>query len=317
MANWLVGLGQTYLTLLAAANALRGLGVMTESHNIVMMDAVAYALSTANDLDFLSVDFGAGNNVINLVPDTPVRYDGDFGNGARIEGTTSTVLLICHDLIIKDISIRNFGAGNGAYAISSRTITERCAIQAVTPYVTFQMSPAGGRTIPACIDTRIVGGQIPLIVESALSTCRGVTATNATGAAGIRVNANLSTPFTDNVCYNNANADYNGTGAPIAASNNASEDGTHFGTAGVLLTANPFEADGYTPLNNGQLDGAGTAITGTILDAAGLPFNNPRSIGAYEKILIPVIGRITGSIAGHGGLAGQGGIAGKHGGIAG
>ncbi|MCP3669204.1 MAG: hypothetical protein GY814_01955 [Gammaproteobacteria bacterium] len=68
------------------------------------------------------------------------------------------------------------------------------------------------------------------------------------------------------------------------ASNNASDDGTHPGTDGVLITADPFEADGYTPSQGGQLDAAGIDV-GVILGADGQPFALFPAIGAYPTYI--------------------------------
>ncbi|MCP3669130.1 MAG: hypothetical protein GY814_01570, partial [Gammaproteobacteria bacterium] len=65
------------------------------------------------------------------------------------------------------------------------------------------------------------------------------------------------------------------------ASNNASDDGTHPGDDGVLITADPFEADGYTPSQGSQLDAAGIDA-GVILGADGEPFAIAPAIGAYQ-----------------------------------
>ncbi|MCP3671691.1 MAG: hypothetical protein GY814_14930, partial [Gammaproteobacteria bacterium] len=67
-------------------------------------------------------------------------------------------------------------------------------------------------------------------------------------------------------------------------SNNASEDGTHPGTDGVLITADPFEADGYTPSQGGQLTGMGIDV-GVTHGADGKPFALVPAIGAYPAYL--------------------------------
>ncbi|MCP3672825.1 MAG: hypothetical protein GY814_20865, partial [Gammaproteobacteria bacterium] len=85
------------------------------------------------------------------------------------------------------------------------------------------------------------------------------------------------------VAYNSVTAGFyttnpaNGWGD---ASNNASDDGTHPGTDGVLITADPFEADGYTPSQAGELTAAGIDV-GIILGADGKPFAPIPAIGAY------------------------------------
>ncbi|MCP3672177.1 MAG: hypothetical protein GY814_17455, partial [Gammaproteobacteria bacterium] len=100
-------------------------------------------------------------------------------------------------------------------------------------------------------------------------------------------NAQSNAPNTTKnlVAYDNT-IDFDDTGGSGwgDSSNNASEDGTHPGTDGVLITADPFEADGYTPSQGSQLDAAGIDA-GVILGADGQPFALFPAIGAYPTYI--------------------------------
>ncbi|MCP3671213.1 MAG: hypothetical protein GY814_12430, partial [Gammaproteobacteria bacterium] len=67
-------------------------------------------------------------------------------------------------------------------------------------------------------------------------------------------------------------------------SNNASDDGTHPGLDGVLVTADPYETDGFTPSQAGQLTGMGIDV-GVTHGADGKPFALIPAIGAYPAYL--------------------------------
>ncbi|MCP4468707.1 MAG: hypothetical protein GY813_18425, partial [Halieaceae bacterium] len=67
-------------------------------------------------------------------------------------------------------------------------------------------------------------------------------------------------------------------------SNNASDDGTHPGLDGVTVTADPYETDGYTPSQVGELTAAGI-YAGVTHGADGKPFALVRAIGAYPAYL--------------------------------
>ncbi|MCP3672782.1 MAG: hypothetical protein GY814_20645, partial [Gammaproteobacteria bacterium] len=67
-------------------------------------------------------------------------------------------------------------------------------------------------------------------------------------------------------------------------SNNASDDGTHPGLDGVTVTADPYETDGFTPSQAGQLTGMGIDV-GVTHGADGKPFALIPAIGAYPAYL--------------------------------
>ncbi|MCP3672527.1 MAG: hypothetical protein GY814_19260, partial [Gammaproteobacteria bacterium] len=67
-------------------------------------------------------------------------------------------------------------------------------------------------------------------------------------------------------------------------SNNASDDGTHPGPYGVTVTADPYETDGYTPSQAGELTAAGIDV-GVTHGADGKPFALIPAIGAYPAYL--------------------------------
>ena len=56
-----------------------------------LIDDAVYALpASSTDLDFISVDPGIYS--ITLQANSSVKHDGDFGNGARIEGTSIRII---------------------------------------------------------------------------------------------------------------------------------------------------------------------------------------------------------------------------------
>lgn len=271
MATKTIGSAGDYTTIAGWSAYVKALGTMTEDETGQCIDNANYTRGADSDLTFTS---GLANgNTISLEATTN-KHTGDFTTGSRVVASVGfSQMYIPNYVTINDLEFRNTSSSNQARIFNGNNNKyNRLILRTNTNTNSQAIRNTSNTTITAC---RIYGG---IIAIDGSSTCNiyACTVTNSITAFDGAGSGNCQ----NNVAYNNT-TDF--TGSWGTATNNASEDGTHPGTAGVTISGDPFDADGYTPAASGQLDGVGVDLS-ISLDAANENFNATPSIGAYEVI---------------------------------
>lgn len=278
MAIKTIGSAGDYTTTPLYTAYVKALGTLTENEEGQWTDDANYPRGAQSDVDFSGVTLSGFTITMGA---TTNKHDGDFGNGARIElATAFGGIYSVKNVTINDFSIRNTTATSGG---------ARCILNtqdANFNRVIFKSDSTGNNSDTAEFSSstifkacRAEGKKICFDSLSTDSELLGCTAIG--GVTGFSTASTLTT-VKNCVGYNNT-TDFSGS-VPATANNNASEDGTHPGTSGVTISADPFDADGYTPASSGQLYHLGVDV-GIDKDAANNDYDNPNpSIGAYESI---------------------------------
>lgn len=290
MAIRLAGSGQTYPTLLAAADSIRAIGSLTENEMIELTDNKQYDYSGRDDLNFIGLTLNGFK--VGIRPSPSVRFTvtldaGDPYNlalmtftGARLRGSGNFGLYNANRLEPEDILIIN--DGESAVFNNSDTIAKRCVcIRPPGPGQNFRMG--GGAAV--AIACTFINGDIGIEYRTGTDLVDQCSVFNCAVAYDDR-GQTVSTEIRNNLAYD-CTVGWNGVFTNPNNSNNASEDGTHPGSNGVLLTGNPFESDFMTPAAGSQLADAGFDFSTIPTDVAGKPFQTvTRAIGSNEVFLI-------------------------------
>ncbi|MCP4079448.1 MAG: hypothetical protein GY743_04305 [Planctomycetaceae bacterium] len=280
-----IGTGQVFEEIGEWKDYVKTHDPMTEDFKGILTDNKIYPYGADTDLDFFGFD-QAGFEVI-LDVEESVRHDGDFGNGARIEadsGSNYSELYTARGVTIKNLSIVNtrVAAGVRAFDLTSgkfQNVIAKCHATN-SNYGAFRITGSSCELI-AC---RGVSVNTAGIVASA-SGAADLVLTNCTceGAIGVDMKTHTHTGSMTNVNTSGCAVGFAGTYSGTY-SNNASDDGTHPGPDGVTVTADPYEADGYTPSQAGELTSAGIDV-GVTHGADGNPFALFPAIGAYPAYI--------------------------------
>ncbi|MCP3671937.1 MAG: hypothetical protein GY814_16205, partial [Gammaproteobacteria bacterium] len=300
-----IGNGGDWAEFSSWSEYFKALGTLTEDVICEFVDDREYIKPEGahNDMDFSGVDFGPYQLIIHAADG--VKHNGDFGNGARLvyygtdwHGIYSPLGPDRDQFLIEDLSFegrgfRGMGLGTSKGVHYNRVI------------VLCDPDPGRGASAFALLNSASTPPR--------LTSCRGhCTDVLATSGRGLLVQSYNTTPididgltisgFFNGVVLSGSQDSVGSINNVVAtdciddcfafqsaigyssASHNASDDGTHPGTDGVLITADPFEGDGYTPSQGGQLDVEGIN-TGAILGADGNPFALIRAIGAYPTYI--------------------------------
>jgi hypothetical protein len=274
LATKTIGSGGDYTTIAAWSVYIKALGTLTESEIGELTDNSNYTWGAASDLNFSAVTLSGFTITLRA---TTNKHDGDFGTGSRVSTAVDYGRIYdLYNLILNDVELQNTSAENDSRVIRSQFSTvERCLLKvAGTGSGTFVYEV---HSDSICKVNRAVGGIVGFHNRIDSNTLQANTATGS--VTGFNTTTAHTGSNQNNVAYN-CTTDWAGTWSGTNT-NNASEDGTHPGTSGVTISGSPFETDGYTPTNAGQLDGAGVNLS-ISLDAANLSFENPPAIGAYE-----------------------------------
>ena len=290
-ATTTIGTGQDFATIALWSAHIKTLGTLSQNHVGVLNVDEVYTRTAQADLDFSAITLNGFT--ITLQTNPAIKHDGSFGTGARIETAVSSgALYDVKQLNLIDMSITNTeptGGGARVFATFSDGSATRCIFKTDSVGIN---SPVIQKTNGLVLSCRFVGGTEGILAANAsITTIKNATCTGQSNAGVWFTAATLSGGLVQNtVVYDCAGTDFLFTdGTPIltTATNNASEDGTHPGTSGVTLTSNPFEADGYTPVKDGALDGAGVWLS-IAQDASNLYYSPVPAIGAYEATLYNV-----------------------------
>ncbi|MCP3669040.1 MAG: hypothetical protein GY814_01090, partial [Gammaproteobacteria bacterium] len=279
---------------------ITGLSTLTEDVECILTDDRDYPITDWNSGDFTALNFGAYQMHITSLP--AVFHGGVWDTGPTLTTEQSTLIYLQgpsspDQFFVTDLAFYNrraIGDGYGPQHLGNITIS-RClssiitsgtktnaAFHTNTNYGICKMDACAARAVGTSTESR------GLFIQPYTSTTevRGFTALGF--GKGVAVYSPTSTPkvMKNIVTYNSITAGFfdNNSNGWGDASNNASDDGTHPGDDGVLITADPFEADGYTPSQGGQLDAAGIDV-GVILGADGQPFALFPAIGAYPTYI--------------------------------
>jgi len=279
--SFTIGTGGDFEHIHEWADNVRALGTLQEDQIGQVIDNKIYQLTAAADLSFNTTPALNGFTV-RLEGSGSGVYRHGTGSGARIHGAANVVALGCRDVTIADLFVQSNGTGNNRSAIGygSRTHLERCVLTGINAANTEIVYLGDTGSMKACL---IIGGRRGINVPAGavdIANCLfigqseyGFYGYDATSNANIRNTA----------VYDCAGTAYYFEGTTLGTySNNASEDGTHPGTAGILITENPFTSNGFVPTTDGALSQSGTDLSITT-DAAGKPYRTPPSIGAYEQ----------------------------------
>lgn len=280
MATNTIGAAGDYTTIAGWSAYVKAIGTLTENEIGQLIDDANYTRSAAADLDFSSVTLSGFTITMQA---TTNKHDGDYGNGSRVEAAVAfSGLYQPKQVILEDLSFVNTTATsggarvfNGALNSTFKRVIAKCDSTGGNTEP-FKLGSGGACTVEAC---RANGGTTGISSADAGHTFNACTVIGAT--TGINATTANTATCKNNAVYN-CTTDWSGTYSGTYT-NNASEDGTHPGTAGVTISGDPFDADGYTPASSGQLDGAGVDLS-ISLDAANNSFNATPSIGAYESI---------------------------------
>lgn len=263
---------------------VKGLGTLYSNQIGQLIDDKIYTHGSTLDLDFYEAGAGIDLNgfTISFTVESSVRNNGSFGNGARHVGNGHQYEITA--CFVEWFSIDNLTVADWqecynlvAWQVPLLTGVKNCIGRLTTTQSnSVVFNSAGEQSFISCLAD---GGGIGFSGDSAeFSSCTSINASiegfNHSNANGI---------CTNNVSYN-APVGFFGTFAP-GATNNASDQNDAVGTNPINLTENPFESDGHTPRPLGQLARAGTNLS-IVTDAAGIPYDNPPSIGAFEASAI-------------------------------
>ncbi|MCP3672211.1 MAG: hypothetical protein GY814_17625, partial [Gammaproteobacteria bacterium] len=259
-----IGTDQDFETIEEWADYIR-FDTITEPHKGILTDDKAYPIVDASALWFFGHAWEQG---ITLTSDTSVRYDGDFGNGARID--------VDFQLDISGFNLE-WVSIDAPYSVAMKSTYFDSVACNLTGNAAIRVT--GGNTI-----LRAVRVHAPLATGFSLEHATAeLYACTAEGCL-VGVNAHATNTATiQNVVTHNCGTGWTGIYSGTY-SNNASDDGTHPGLDGVLVTADPYEADGYTPSQGGQLTNMGIDV-GVTHGADGKPFALVPAIGAYPAYL--------------------------------
>ncbi|MCP3669809.1 MAG: hypothetical protein GY814_05150, partial [Gammaproteobacteria bacterium] len=294
-----VGNGGDFTEFEEWATYFKAIGTLTEDVICYLTDSRDYPITDITCGDFSALNFGPYQLLITSTSDG--FHGGAWDNGAIITRNGSgTIINVAgtgspEQYLITDVAFRNYAAnGKGPSPLAAVTIS-RClsTVEGVSGfksygYYTFtangkcKMDACAARSIGSANDS--VGLYLNQWHAGNGAEIRGFSAIGF--ATGLETNGNQAVVTTKNVVTYNCTTGFDdGTVQGWGdASNNASDDGTHPGDDGVLITADPFEADGYTPSQGGQLDAAGVDV-GVILGADGKPFALMPAIGAYPTYI--------------------------------
>ena len=275
MAIKTIGAAGDYTTIALWSAYVKALGTLTENESGQCIDDANYTYGALADLDMSSVTL-AGFTI--TLEATTNKHNGDFGNGSRVEAAASGGgMYTAKNIIINDMSFINTEPTSGGarvFRLSGGTFNRVIAKSNSTGAngSIFEMSIAS--VFNSC---RASGGnRHGWELTSAAHELRNCTATNN---ASVGFSGTSTGTMQNCVGYGNGASEFAGTYTG-AVTNNASDDATHPGTSGVVLTGNPFEADGFTP-TAGELAGVGVNLS-ISLDAANLSYAATPAIGAYE-----------------------------------
>ncbi len=280
-----IGTGHVHETIAEWTDYVKTHDPLTEDMQGILTDDKIYDWGADTDLDFNGIDRAGFEPILDV--EESVRHNGDFGNGARIEadsGGNYSRLYYARGVTIKNLSVLNTRVAAGVRAFDltggkfENTIAK--AYPTNSNYGAFRVTGSGCE-LTAC---RGVSELTAGIVASVAATA-DLALTNCTfeGAIGVDMKTYTHTGSMINVNTSGCAVGFVGTYSGTY-SNNASDDGTHPGLDGVLVTADPYEADGYTPSQAGQLTGMGIDV-GVTHGADGKPFALIPAIGAYPAYL--------------------------------
>ncbi|MCP3671160.1 MAG: hypothetical protein GY814_12150, partial [Gammaproteobacteria bacterium] len=273
-----------------------GLGTLTEDVECIFTDDDVYAHSDRAAMNFTALTPGVFQTLIRAADD--VKHTGDFGVGPRIISTQGSYIYEPRtngdpeQFTIQDLSFENHqGNGGGLGSLGGVTLNRviiSTTIGQINRAAFYHLSSRGGLVLNACRAHSLSGGAWGYGFDLNQNGGYKIDAVNCTAtgfAIGVRLDGTsdiYNGRFKNIVTYDCplGFSDIGGNGWEDA-SNLASDDGTHPGDDGVLITADPFEADGYTPSQGSQLDAAGIDA-GVILGADGKPFAIVPAIGAYQ-----------------------------------
>ncbi len=275
---------------------ITGLGTLTEDVECFFTDDRDYPVADPSNGSFTMLNFGAHQMHITSLP--AVFHGGVWDKGPTLTSSIGALIYLKSpsspdQFFVTDLAFYNrrvIGDGKGVMHLGNTTIS-RClssvitletrttsAFHHLTTYGQCKMDTCAARAV----GTGTVAKGLFLQPYGTTTEVRGFTAVGF--GVGVAVYGNKPPKVMKNIAaYNSATAGFFSTNPANGwgdASNNASDDGTHPGTDGVLITADPFEADGYTPSQAGELTAAGVDV-GIILGADGKPFAPVPAIGAY------------------------------------
>ncbi|MCP4125903.1 MAG: hypothetical protein GY753_02430 [Gammaproteobacteria bacterium] len=279
-----IGTGQVHETIAEWADYVKTHDPLTEDMTGILTDDKIYDWGADTDLNFIGID-KAGFEVI-LDVEESVRHDGDFGNGARIEadpGGNYSKLYDARGVTIKNLSIVSTRVGAAARPFDLSSVKGENVIakgHATSAYGAFRVLGNNCELIACRGVSELTAG-----ISAAHTTAADLVLTSCTfeGAIGVDMATTTHTGEMINVNTSGCAVGFAGTYSGTY-SNNASDDGMHPGPDGVTVTADPYEADGYTPSQAGELTAAGI-YTGVTHGADGKPFALIPAIGAYPAYL--------------------------------
>ncbi len=145
MSTDTIGVGGTHTSIEAWANKVKALGDLSSDETGVLIDAVAYTRANSSDLNFGSVV--RNGFIIKLMADPSVRNDGNFGNGARVEFSSTLnfdPLYDCRNITIEGVSFdQTATTGNGKDCLAANN-TQLFGVLARTSSSTYAVDVAGG-----------------------------------------------------------------------------------------------------------------------------------------------------------------------------
>ena len=286
MALKTIGTLGDYTSIAAWAAYVKAIGTFTENEIGELIDDKNYTYGAASDGNLSSLTLSG--NTVTLRAGSSVKHNGDFVSGARMAASVGWgAVFNPNQLNVDDFWVENTHAHSFSafHSISKATLNRCIARHEGTNngdnkigFLVYRKT-----TLNSCRAERCgIGFRLAAVsaTTTVLENCSAINCYLEGYSAYVEHFGTIKN------CLSYAcTTDWGGTSGVFSGtySNNASEDGTHAGTSGVTITANPFDADGYTPTSGGQLDGAGVNLS-ISLDAANNSFNNPPSIGAYEVI---------------------------------
>ncbi|MCP3672176.1 MAG: hypothetical protein GY814_17450, partial [Gammaproteobacteria bacterium] len=285
MATKYIGTGQDYEEIGEWRDYVKAHDPMTEDMRGVLTDDKIYPWVADTDLDFVGHDQAEFEVILDV--EESVRHDGDFGNGARIEadpGGNYSRLYNARKVTIKNLSVvsTRVAAGARSFDLSEgkfQNVIAKC-------HATNSNYGAFRVTGPDCELTASRGvSELTAGVVASVAAAGDLVLTSSTfdAAIGVDMKTHTHTGSMINVNTSGCAVGFAGTYSGTY-SNNASDDGTHPGLDGVTVTADPFEADGYTPSQGGQLTSMGIDV-GVTHGADGNPFALFPAIGAYPTYI--------------------------------
>jgi len=284
-----IGTGQDYSGATAIqdwSDAVKAVGGGTLDDDYIGELAVdeVYTRTASADLDFSGVNLNGFT--ITLRAASGVKHNGDFGNGARVEGAASSGhLYSAQNLTIQDFSIKNTETtNNGARCLDNLTgaSLKRVIAWTVSSGANCDVIRA---TTAAALDweaCRARGGTQGFATSGAITGTVHNCSSHGQSTSGIGLGGIGSADVINCAAWDTP-LDFSYTTSGTN-SNNASEDGSASGTSEVtLVIATDIAADGFTPVAGQALDGAGTNLS-IALDCANNSFESTPAIGAYEAI---------------------------------